>query len=116
MRAVLVLVLALAAGPALAAPPSAEAFNAQCAGCHSIGTSSTENGPTLKGVLWRKIASLPDFTYSAGLRAKIGTWSPDRLNAYLANSQAFASGTDMFWDVHDPAERKAIIDYLQTLQ
>ena len=116
MRAALVLVLALAAGPAVAEPPSAEAFNNQCASCHSIGPASTQNGPTLKGVLWRKIASLPDFSYSAGLRAKIGTWSPDRLDAYLANSQAFAPGTDMFWDVHDPAERKAIIDYLKTVQ
>jgi cytochrome c len=115
MRSVLTLILALAAGPALAAPVSAEAFNAQCASCHSIGSASTQNGPSLKGVLWRKIASLPDFAYSDALRAKIGTWSPDRLDAYLANSQAFAPGTDMFWDVPDPAERKAIVDYLQTL-
>lgn len=116
MRAVLFLLLAFAAGPAMAASAGEEAFNSQCASCHSLSAASTLNGPSLKGVLWRKIASLPDFTYSAGLKAKIGTWSPDRLDSYLKNSQVFAPGTDMFWDVHDRAERRAIIDYLKTLQ
>jgi cytochrome c len=113
MRALLVLLVTLAAGPALA-DPGEDAFNSQCASCHTLTGASTPNGPSLKGVVWRKIADLPDFTYSDGLKAKVGTWSPDRLDAYLKNSQQFAPGTDMFWDVEDAVRRKAIIAYLQT--
>jgi cytochrome c len=113
MRALMVLLAVLAAGPALAGPGE-DAFNSQCATCHTLTGVSTPNGPSLKGVVWRKIADLPDFTYSDALKAKVGTWSPDRLDAFLKNSQAFAPGTDMFFDVDDDARRKAIIDYLQT--
>jgi cytochrome c2 len=115
MRAVLGLIFALAAGPALAADGQ-DAFTDQCASCHTLNGVSTPSGPSLKGVVWRKIADLPDFAYSAALKAKVGTWSPDQLDAFLRNSQAFAPGTDMFFDVQDPAARKAIIDYLGTVK
>jgi len=99
-----------------AAPASAgvgqDLYEAQCAGCHMLTGHSTASGPSLKGVVWRKIADLRDFKYSAGLQAQVGTWSPDRLDAYLRNTQSFAPGTDMFWNITDAAERKAIIGFL----
>ena len=104
-------VLALPAAPAHAG--GKELFEAQCASCHTLDGHSTAAGPSLKGVVWRKIASLKDYRYSAGLKAQIGDWSPDRLNAYLKDTQGYAPGTDMFWDIADPAERKAIVQYLE---
>ncbi len=113
--AVAALLSALPAQPAFAASGK-DAFDEQCASCHSLGGASTSSGPSLKGVVWRKIAVLPDFPYTSGLRAKVGVWTPDRLNAYLKNTQAFAPGTDMFWDIRDDAERRAIVRYLEGLK
>ena len=91
-------------------------FNDQCASCHSLSGVSTPSGPSLKGVVRRKIADRPDFAYSPALKAQVGTWTPDRLDAYLKDAQAFAPGTDMFWIIDEPEKRRAIIDYLQTVK
>jgi cytochrome c len=104
-------VLALGAAPA-SAGVGQDLYEAQCAACHTLTGHSTSSGPSLKGVVWRKIADLRDFKYSAGLQAQVGTWSPDRLDAYLRNTQSFAPGTDMFWNITDAGERKAIVDFL----
>ncbi len=71
MRIALALLLALAAPPALAATGE-QLFGDNCASCHTVGAASTPDAPTLKGVVGRKIASLPDFKYSDGLKAKEG--------------------------------------------
>jgi cytochrome c len=102
------------AGPA--ADTGRDAFDQQCASCHRLDGVSTLSGPSLKGVMWRKIASLPGFRYSAGLRAVIGDWSPDRLNAFLKDTQGFAPGTDMFWNIRDDPERHAIVRYLESVK
>lgn len=104
-------VMALAAVQAHA--DGKQLFEDQCASCHSLDGHSTSAGPSLKGVVWRKIASLKDFRYSAGLKAQVGDWSPDRLDAYLRNTQGFAPGTDMFWNMAERPDRKAIIQYLE---
>jgi len=115
MRALLALILAFAAGPALAADGKA-LFDDQCASCHPVGPSSGPNGPTLKGVVWRRIASQPDFVYTGALKAKPGSWSPGNLNAFLKDTQGFASGTTMFFVIQDRTQRRAIIDYLKTVK
>jgi cytochrome c len=104
-------IIALLAGRAHA--DGRQLFQEQCASCHTLDGRSTAAGPSLKGVVWRKIASLKDFRYSAGLGAQVGDWSPDRLDAFLRNTQGFAPGTDMFWDIADPADRKAIVQFLE---
>lgn len=110
--------LALAAVSALAAPAhaadGAKLFALQCKSCH--GATSNLMGPSLAGVVGAKIAARPDFRYSAGLKAKTGTWTAEDLDAYLAAPSTFAPGTRMNLAVSDPAARKAIIDYLGTLK
>jgi cytochrome c len=115
MRVVLALLLALAAPPALAATGE-QLFGDNCASCHTVGAASTPDAPTLKGVFGRKIASLPDFKYSDGLKAKQGVWTEEALDAFLASPQTFAPGTQMYGGASDPNDRKAIIDYLKTLK
>ncbi len=112
MRPILTLLLALAAGPATAAD-GAKLFADQCASCHSLTGASTDSGPSLKGVVWRKLAAAPDFTYSGALKSLGGSWSPSRLEDYLKDAQALAPGTTMFLVVGDPADRKAIVGYLK---
>ena len=71
------------------------------------------SGPTLKGVAGRKIAGAPGFAYSAGLKARTGTWTDAGLDAYLANPAGFAPGTRMFARVAQPEARSAVIQYLK---
>jgi cytochrome c len=115
MRIALSLLLALAATPALAASDQ-QLFNDNCGSCHTSAAASTSDAPTLKGVVGRKIASLPDFQYSAGLKAKTGVWDDAALDAFLAAPQTFAPGTQMYGGAADPKDRKAIIAYLKTLK
>jgi len=112
-RLVVGLLFLLAATPTLAAD-GGEAFRANCAACHTLDGVSTKSGPSLNGVVWRKIAVLRDFAYTGALRSMVGTWSPARLDAFLRNTQAVAPGTDMFWDIADAATRRDIIDYLKS--
>lgn len=113
MRAALILLLMLAATPAGAATGEA-VFNDKCGGCHTVGPAS-ETAPTLKGVVGRKVASLTDYQYSDGLKAKGGVWTEAALDAFLTDPKAYAPGTEMFVSVPDAADRQAIVDYLKTV-
>jgi cytochrome c2 len=114
-RLVIAFAVSLLAGPA-AAGDGREAFEADCAGCHALEGPSTPAGPSLKGVMWSDIASRKDFTYSTALKAVVGVWSPERLDAFLRDTRAFAPGTDMLYDVPDAGERRAIVSYLKGLK
>lgn len=113
MRPALALLCALAAPPALAAD-GGQLFADQCASCHAVTEASSDSGPSLKGVVWRKVAARSDFAYSGALRSLGGSWSPQRLDDYLKDAQALAPGTSMFVVVEDEADRRAIITYLKT--
>jgi cytochrome c len=115
MRIAFALAVALAASPAMAATGE-QLFGDNCASCHVVAAASTPDAPSLKGVVGRKIASLPDFKYSDGLKAKQGTWTDEALDAFIASPQTFAPGTQMYGGASDPNDRKAIIDYLKTLK
>lgn len=115
MRPILALLVTLAASPAMAADGS-QLFADQCASCHSLVEASTDSGPSLKGVVWRKLAAAPDFTYSGALKSRGGVWSPSRLDDYLKDTQGFAPGTGMYFVVGDKADRKAIVEFLKAVR
>ena len=53
------------------------------------------------------------FGYTAALQQVGGRWTPDRMDAWLANPQRFAPGTSMgFPALADPLDRADIIAYL----
>lgn len=111
--------LALFAAPSLARAEDGKGlFAARCAACHAVGaTKSTPAAPRITGVMGRKIASLGDYTYSTGLKAKgAQSWSDANLDAYLAAPAKFAPGTRMFVALTKPEERKAVEGYLKTLK
>ena len=103
---------ALVAPATVHAADGAALFSARCAGCHALGPKSSFAGPTLKGVVGRRIASLGDFTYSAALKGKTGAWSAASLGAFLTAPQAFAAGSKMFINVPAADDRTALITYL----
>jgi cytochrome c2 len=91
---------------------------ATCSSCHepSEGTSQAA-APTLHGVLGRRVASVPGYQYSAGLKAVGGVWTIERLSSFLMHPAGFAPGTAMRpWGVTEERQRRAIVGYLADLK
>jgi cytochrome c len=111
----IVFLLALAPAGALAQPgpdaaPGQMLYESKCGGCHSLDANRI--GPKHRGVIGRKVASLPDYDYSPAIKKLDGVWTPERIDQWLQGPQAVAPGTKMVFQVSDPAQRRAIIDYL----
>jgi cytochrome c len=106
--------LVCASTPAAAAD-GARAFALQCAGCH--GAKSTPAGPSLAGIAGAPVAARSDFTYSAGLRAKVKEkWTDANLDAYLKAPASFAPGTKMFFATPSAETRAALVEHLKSLK
>ena len=89
----------------------------KCYACHSLeGPDPSTQGPSLKGVLGRKVAAEPGFAYSPAMRAyaaKQPVWTGEALDAFIADPQAVVPGNEMgFFGVADAEERRALIAYL----
>lgn len=87
----------------------------ECAACHTVARGGGDrNGPNLHGVIGRQIASgSRRFGYTAGLEAAGGTWTPERLDAWIANPQRFAPGTSMAYPgMANGVDRADLIAYL----
>jgi cytochrome c len=88
----------------------------RCASCHDLGAApSAKIGPNLRGILGRKVASLPGYSYSAALRSQDFEWDAAHLDRWIRNPNEVAPGTMMaFAGIADESERRAIIEYLQS--
>jgi cytochrome c len=107
--------LALAAGAAAAqsAADGAGIVNSRCNICHADPNSA----PSLAGVSGRQIASSAYSGYSDALKAHAkDSWSDANLDAFLTDSQAFASGSWMDFKEPDAKARASVIAYLKTLK
>lgn len=92
---------------------SGEALYEACAACHVAHGDTPSVGPSLKGIHGRRIASLPGYEYSEALRRLGGTWTRQRLDAFLKDPAGFAPGTTMmFGGIADPRGRTSLVDYL----
>ena len=89
-------------------------FSAMCSGCHGIDGAGDKLGPDLKNIVNRSISSLSDYEYSAALSSRDDRWTPENLEAFLADPQVFAPGNKMeLGPVEDPELRKTLVEYLQ---
>ena len=116
MKLLAMFLLLAAMAPACAEEGDAEAgadlYNSVCKGCHGVNI-----GPTLRGVVGRRIASVESFQgYSAALKAlKDRTWTPELLDKFLQGPGELAPGTLMTQVVPDAQTRADLIAYLATL-
>ena len=94
-------------------PPGAALYQAKCGGCHSL--DSNRIGPSHRGVVGRKPASVAGYAYSAAIKKLTGVWTPARLDTWLQGPQKVAPGSKMFLTIADPATRASIIAYLQSV-
>ncbi len=88
-------------------------FEDRCTMCHAPGGGG--QGPSLKGVVGRKAASLPGFHYSAALAASGLAWTPANLDHFLAGPAAMVPGTAMQVMIPNPDQRRDLVAYLATL-
>lgn len=95
-------------------PTSGPALFARCAGCHQLGNGRSHGiGPDLAGVVGRGIGAAAGFVYSPALARLGGTWTDERLDAFLRDPVAAAPGTAMrVPGVANAEHRRMIIEYL----
>jgi cytochrome c len=100
------------------AAKGADVFNTNCSGCHSAdkgGDSSVKL--SLFGVVGRKAGSVAEFSYSPAMTGSGVTWTPDKLDAFIASPNDVVAGTAMYFPgLADPADRANVIAYLKTLK
>lgn len=89
----------------------------KCYACHSLeGRDPTTQGPSLKGIVGRKVAAEEGFRYSPAMRAYAARqprWTREALDAFVSDPQSVVPGNEMgFFGIPDPEERRALIEYL----
>ena len=72
-----------------------ETVLAGCNRCHSFEQSQDDKGPSLNGILGRKIGGTDYDGYSDAIRTMPGRWDREKLAAYLSDPETFAPGTTM---------------------
>lgn len=104
--------VAYAAGDAAAGEA---VFKKTCAVCHTTEDGKNKVGPSLRGVVGRHMASLPDFSYSDAMKKADKTWDDQTLDAYLADPKALVPGTKMiFIGLKSEEDRENLIAYLES--
>ena len=107
---------AASAGSTAAVGKMPPAF-AQCAACHSVKKDMHGVGPSLAGVFGTKAGDIPGFAFSDAMKGSGLVWDEKTLDTYLTNPMKVVPGTRMTYaGMTDPADRKAVIDYLKTLK
>ena len=90
----------------------------RCAACHTVQKGGPNGlGPNLFGVMGRKAGSKPDFGYSAAMKNAGFTWTPQKLDAYIAHPADVVPGNHMaFAGIPDARQRADVVAYLGTLK
>lgn len=111
----LLLVLITLASPAAQAQSmeGERLFRQRCATCHSIEEAGRGSGPSLAGVFGREAGSLEGARYSPAMQEAGLTWDEETLEQFLGNPRDTVPGTTMAVRISDPAQRAAIISFLQ---
>jgi cytochrome c len=86
-----------------------------CAACHTEKADAL--GPSLKGIVGRKAASLDNFRYSPAMQRANITWTEQNLREYLMDPQAKVKGNRMpFSGIANRNDVDDLIAHLATLK
>ncbi|MES2512315.1 MAG: c-type cytochrome [Pseudomonadota bacterium] len=89
-------------------------YQAKCTACHAV--DSNKIGPAHRGVMGRRIGSLPGYKYSDELAQSRLRWTPQTLNVWLEDPEELVRGQRMGFQVDSAQERADLIAYLATLK
>lgn len=126
MNRLTITLLALLALPAAAFaqdagdPAKGEKVFAQCKACHEVERGVNKVGPTLKGVIGRNVASVPEYKYSTAMLEYGKThpvWTDEQFLVYIEKPKQEVPGTKMaYGGVKKPDDRANLLAYLKTKQ
>lgn len=105
----------LIATPALAEGDAArgEKKFEECAACHSLEKDVNNVGPSLAGLFARKAGELESFRYSPAMKRSGIAWSPQTLEAFIAEPQKAVPANRMpYAGLADAGERADISAFL----
>ena len=99
-------------------PAAGKAAFSQCGICHKADKGAGNGvGPNLFGIVGRKAASLPGFEYSGPLKNSGITWTPDKLQEWVAGPAKMVPGTKMaFPGITSKATQRNVVAYLESLK
>jgi cytochrome c len=91
-----------------------EALFKECGACHKLEAGTNEVGPSLHGVFSRKAGELGDFRYSPAMKRSGVSWTPETLDKYIADPQAFIPANRMpYAGLSNASDRADLVAYLQ---
>ena len=94
--------------------PGARVFRA-CVVCHAIKPEETQRaGPSLHGIMGRRIASAPGYDYSDAFKTMDIVWTPETIaKLFEVGPTLYTPGSKMPEQrLTDPADRQALVDWL----
>ena len=89
-------------------------FEKRCTGCHAM--EADREGPRLAGVYGRKAGSVPEFTYSAGLKNLGLTWNDATLERWLSDPDMVVPDNNMNFSVPKAEERRDLDCLLEAIE
>ena len=85
----------------------------KCQACHSLEAGKNALGPSLAGIVGKKSGEVPNYNYSAAMKAANIVWDAATLDAYLLDPQKLIPQNKMpFPGLKTANERKDVIAYL----
>lgn len=99
------------AGPAQTAANGKGLFEKRCGGCHALDRD--KEGPRLRGVYGRVAGAVGSFQYSDALKKSKITWTEERLDKWLTDTEKLVPDNDMSFHVESADERGEIIAFLK---
>lgn len=100
---------------ALAGHPGAGVFKA-CIACHTLSEDDGNRaGPTLHGIMGRKIGSAPGYAFTPALKGMDIVWSRETVaKLFEVGPMAYTPGTKMpEQTINGAADREALVDFLE---
>jgi cytochrome c len=90
-------------------------FQRRCSMCHTTQEGGRDKiGPHLHGLFGRQAGSLPEYNYSADLRASRIVWNAQTLDEYLADPHRGRPGDKMpYPGLSSKTDRDDLITYLE---
>lgn len=104
-----------ASSPAATDPDNGRRQFRLCQSCHKISPDGEALvGPNLYAMFGRRAGSMPGFRYSDALAEAGFDWTPEKLDAWLADPRGYLPGNAMsFAGIRDPQDRADLIAFLQ---
>ncbi len=95
------------------AHPGAKVFRA-CKACHGLTPGDVRAGPTLHGIMGRKVGTAAGYVYSEALKTRDIVWTPETVaKLFEVGPNAYLPGTKMpEQTITNPDDRRALVEWL----